>query len=323
MIFIEVLDRRGRVAHRVRLDALPATVGRGYHNTVIVDDRYVSPEHLRLDRDDTGALIAEDLATENGLYLDGHHQRLARATLVPGTRLRIGHTVLRIVTTDYRVPRAVPEPFAGHPQGRLLLSPRGGLLLASTAVTAQILSSWLTTFQKLIPARLLSDGLLALLVLALWAGGWALATRWRAPSGMFLPHLALASAAAVVGDLFQLLHGFAVAAAPDLADSLFSVLGGVAALGLATGLLYGHLALATNLTPRARTAWALGLIVTVSATVRFVSYAERDRAALGVTFAATLRSLPPGLVRSTALEPYLAGLVQLQQRVDTMAVESP
>ncbi len=40
--FVEILDRRGNVRERVRVDSFPATVGRGYGNAVIVDDRLVS-----------------------------------------------------------------------------------------------------------------------------------------------------------------------------------------------------------------------------------------------------------------------------------------
>jgi len=96
--FVEVLDRRGRVAHRVRLDALPATLGRSYRNAVILDDRYVSPEHARIEVAGDGTLFVEDLASANGLFTEPGGERVLRITLAPGSLFRLGHTQLRVAT---------------------------------------------------------------------------------------------------------------------------------------------------------------------------------------------------------------------------------
>ncbi|MGH7644337.1 MAG: FHA domain-containing protein, partial [Gemmatimonadales bacterium] len=110
VIFVEVLDRRGHVAARARLEALPAIVGRGYDCAVILDDRYISPEHVRIARDDTGALWAEDLGSTNGVYDAVSGERLSRVALRPGLELRIGRTVVRFGFADQAVPPALPDP---------------------------------------------------------------------------------------------------------------------------------------------------------------------------------------------------------------------
>ena len=73
MIFLEVLDRRGRLLDRHRIDRCPITIGRAYANDVIVDDPYVCPTHLRLLRTDPGlpaAQLAPDwpAAASSALY---------------------------------------------------------------------------------------------------------------------------------------------------------------------------------------------------------------------------------------------------------------
>ena len=48
VIFAEVLDRRGQVRQRVRVERFPLTIGRAYSNDLILDDRYGCPQHARV-----------------------------------------------------------------------------------------------------------------------------------------------------------------------------------------------------------------------------------------------------------------------------------
>ena len=66
MTFLEVLDRRGRLLARHRVDQWPVTVGRAYTSDVIVDDPYVCPAHVRLSRNGDAGLVVEDLGSVNG-----------------------------------------------------------------------------------------------------------------------------------------------------------------------------------------------------------------------------------------------------------------
>jgi hypothetical protein len=44
LTFVEILDKRGHVMQRLRVERLPATIGRAYTNDVILDDPFVSAE---------------------------------------------------------------------------------------------------------------------------------------------------------------------------------------------------------------------------------------------------------------------------------------
>jgi hypothetical protein len=67
VIVVEVLDRRGRVRERVRLDRLPAFVGRAYMNDVVLEDRFVSPRHCAIREAESGEMVLEDLESLNGV----------------------------------------------------------------------------------------------------------------------------------------------------------------------------------------------------------------------------------------------------------------
>lgn len=69
------------------------TVGRAARADFIVDAALVSRLHCRLEADDQ-RLEVVDLSSTNGTYVND--QRVARATLSPGDRLRVGRVELRI-----------------------------------------------------------------------------------------------------------------------------------------------------------------------------------------------------------------------------------
>ena len=71
---------------RFRIAGPEARIGRGYDNDVIVDDPYVAAQHLRVFRDEAGQLIAEDMGSVNGTFLDGGKSRQARIVVDGSSR---------------------------------------------------------------------------------------------------------------------------------------------------------------------------------------------------------------------------------------------
>ena len=65
--YLEVLDARGHIAQRVRIDHLPTHIGRAYTNHIVVDDPYVCPLHASIFADEQGRLICRDRDSVNGL----------------------------------------------------------------------------------------------------------------------------------------------------------------------------------------------------------------------------------------------------------------
>ena len=75
----------------------PVTViGRGSDADIVVDDPGVSRRHLELKITPHG-VVAKDLGSTNGLYVEGHH--VEAATLVDGNTLTIGRTRILFWTT--------------------------------------------------------------------------------------------------------------------------------------------------------------------------------------------------------------------------------
>jgi pSer/pThr/pTyr-binding forkhead associated (FHA) protein len=107
LAWVELLDRRGHVRARHRIDSLPALIGRSYGCDVLVDDPWVSPIHVRIYRDLDGSFKVEDAGSENGLWLPDEERRVTLLPLGRGVTLRAGHTLFRLVPADLTVPPAL------------------------------------------------------------------------------------------------------------------------------------------------------------------------------------------------------------------------
>ena len=270
--FVEVLDRRGRVRERVRLHGFPATIGRGYESDVIVEDRYVSPKHCRIVRDETsGDIIVEDLGSVNGVSRAGFSDSLSRLSLASGARFRIGETTLRYVESGH--PVAPAEPLVRGSKGVVEALRRPGLAVAAVvlAVAVLVLDAATSSYGE---SDVLGDVLVGLAALAAWAGVWAFVNRLLAHRFEFRRHLAWAGLLTV---------GFvALASLVDYVRFLFSadslatvldVLGNAAGFGM---LLVGHLAIIPAATPRLRKRLALASAMAVAGIVAAFLYTDED-----------------------------------------------
>lgn len=240
VILVELLGRGGEALHRIRLPGLPATVGRALDNDVVVDDPTVAAHHLRIERDEQGRLRAVDLGSRNGLFAGRH--RTAEALLGPAARLRIGHTTLRVRSSEDPLPPELPVD-ADSRWG----SPR--VFAAALAAYMAMLgfTAFVTAFDGFEPARLVASLPAALLAPALWAGLWAAVGRVAGGHAQFWAHAALtlaAGAGALVLGVALELCAFAFSV-PALSDQ------STLAIALAFGaLLHGQLRLVTR-QPRA------------------------------------------------------------------------
>jgi hypothetical protein len=90
-IGLVVRDERG-VEQHLQMVGRELRFGRGLDNDVVLDSLSVSREHARLLQAD--GLYVEDLGSRNGTFVNG--QRVQRARVRPGDRVRLGATELRI-----------------------------------------------------------------------------------------------------------------------------------------------------------------------------------------------------------------------------------
>jgi hypothetical protein len=169
-IWVEVLSRQHDVAARHRFVALPITIGRAYDNDIVVDDPHVAAHHLRIAHTEDGKLIAEDLGSLNGLYVDREGKRRAEVVLDAEHDLRIGATVLRVRSTAHEVPAELPM-LRGLPYWPAAIA----CIVGVFALAA--LDLWLSETGEPKAIRYFTPLLILTVAVCVWTTGWSVVTR--------------------------------------------------------------------------------------------------------------------------------------------------
>lgn len=264
LIFVEQLDEHGRVTARHRLDQFPATIGRDYHNAVILDDDAVSPLHLSISLEGDGTFSLLDCDSENGVYrLDNRgrpRERVRDVTLQTELTLQLGESHLRLRTLATTLP---PTRILSRPAipGQLLnWSGTFALLFVLTLGLAGLVA-WYGQFdtQSWAPAV---SGLVPLLVgIPAWAAVWAVLGRIFVGRGRFFAHGSLACLG--MAALAVESHGAAVLAFAFNTTELASWMH-FGLVGLGAGLLVAlHLLYASRL--RKPALWKAGIAACILA----------------------------------------------------------
>lgn len=87
-----LLDTGSGKPSPIGLDEHPKTIGRDGICEVVLDDLKASRQHARIQLDENGDYLIEDLGSKNGTLING--QPLRRHRLIPGDRIEIGTTLL-------------------------------------------------------------------------------------------------------------------------------------------------------------------------------------------------------------------------------------
>lgn len=92
-LLVKNLDTRENQSVELEVGNAGLVIGRNASHFPLKDE-YCSSRHLLLIKDTYGQLWAQDLASRNGVYLDGI--RVSKFKISNGSELRIGRTYIRI-----------------------------------------------------------------------------------------------------------------------------------------------------------------------------------------------------------------------------------
>jgi hypothetical protein len=195
-IWVEILSRQHDVATRYRFTSLPITVGRAYDNDIVVDDPHVAAHHLRIHRVDDGALMAEDLGSLNGLYVDREGERRTEVALDAEHDLRIGATVLRVRSTAHEVPAELPM-VRGVPYWPAAIA----CIVGVFALAA--LDLWLSETSEPKAIRYFTPLLILTVVVCVWTAGWSMVTRVFTGHARFGLHFLIVAAGLLAYSIYD------------------------------------------------------------------------------------------------------------------------
>lgn len=253
VIWVEVLSRHRDVAARYRCSGPAITIGRGYDNDVVVDDPYVAPAHLRIGRDESGALVAEDLGTVNGLFVDRGRTRLERVRLDGDKPVRIGNTLLRI--REGGQPVAAERPYRREKRHWIAASVMGAAIIG-----IDVLWIWLGETSEPKVTSYVSPLFGFVLMTMAWIAGWSILTRIFAGESRFQRNMVAAFAGVLVYSLYNEVANFAAFA---FASRTIASVHGMLVWVLLAAVTFAHLRIIgpTRLKLKAATVAALALAV--------------------------------------------------------------
>jgi hypothetical protein len=192
----------------------------------VLDDPFVAAEHAVLTLREDGRVHVQDLATRNGVRVDGQLIDPQDGRIVAVGELRIGRTRLRVRTAE--APLAPERQFRRDllRRHRTALAVSGLLLCCVFAAFLQ----W-TLAPEHLAQRMLIAELVALAGLAIWVGAWSLVARLTVGAWRVRIHLAIAAICVGLWVWGYWLHGLAAFALQwRWLGSFMAVLAGVVAL---------------------------------------------------------------------------------------------
>lgn len=190
VMLVEVLDEHGNTHQRLRVatPGMQCRIGRSLACDIALDDAHAAPMHVLLTLQADGRVHVRDLETRNGTRVDGRRINVQHGRVMDGGELRVGRTRIRV--------RTAGEPLAPERLFRrdLLQRHRSAFATGSVALCLAFaaLMAW-ARYPENAAQNMLLAVLLAIALLAIWAGAWALVSRLSVGAWQLRIHLALAA----------------------------------------------------------------------------------------------------------------------------------
>jgi len=320
VIFVEVLDRRGRVHERAAVTQLPFRIGRGYDCDLILDDPHVDALHAVVERNTEGELQLRDAGSRNGIVRDGSRRAERSLPIADELGVRVGRTHLRLRTPAFAVGApvtilersAIMEWLLEHWSAAVVLPVLWvGLFSYDSLRATTIEFDWLENF---------TSAAWGLLALSAWIGTWALFNRLLRHRTRFIAHSTIAFVGAAITTTtkwgFEWLHFFIEAIDPvEIASLALSTLTGAA-------VLFAHLSVMAVGSRKLR----LGFIGVGFATLFGLQTLDRSNEAENwastLPYWSRLEPVDPRWLPLESPDAYFAGVQNLAEELDELALEA-
>jgi len=312
--YVEILDAKGNVTERVRIDSFPVQLGRAYGNHVVVNDPYVCPVHLAIESDESGRLFARDLESVNGLRRGVDGDRVSVLELHSGAPFRIGRTLLRFCSVDHTL---APTLIDRQTQASWLASSYAAPIAGLIILLLLCLDSFLGSVERVTVAKVVSEPLMTLSMLLGWAGLWALASRIVVSRFHFAEHVAIACAA---------IFGFLVLSTlSEWLEFFFPIIPALWMAGflgsgvILAGLVYGHLSRASAMRRRSRL-WAALLVSGAAIGLSLIiDFANRSKFSNVMEYTGIVKPIDAAWLPSTSVNQFMENTEKLKKELDLLA----
>ncbi len=317
-VIVEILDRFGKIKERHRIDKFPCTIGRGYQNTIILDDPYISPQHLVISNKND-SLVIKDTDSRNGLFSLQPFSKQSEILIKDDTRIRVGHTDLRFRFTNHKIRDTIEERDKPSQISMLLTS---GFILPVVwivFIAAMAANNYIEDTSNITLQRLLSDVYPIMIFLVLWALGWSIISKIVTHRFYFAFHaiwVCCLTLASIVIDNFANYYefSFAVTGSADFINLVMDIV-------VTTILFYGHLHYSTSLSPARAKKMALVSAVVILGLVELGSLLRSPEFSNTPEYSGIIRPAFFIMAKKQTLDDFFKDTNMLKQQVDTATAE--
>lgn len=311
--YIEVLDPKGRVSERHPIEAFPLTIGRAYTNHIILDDPFVCPEHVAITQSEMGRLVIDDLGSLNGLRAADDGKAVKSLPLHSGGKFRIGHTTLRYCTavTPVAATQFDRIDFFSRLASPYMALGAGGLVLLGLA-----LDFFLGSVERVTPLRVITEPLVTISMMAVWAGIWSFVSRIVFGRLYYVQHFLITCAAMLASLVFnessEWLEFFAPASHAIWAASVF---GSAAILAVS---VFGHLGYASGMRWTSRLYAGLLVSMAVIGISAITEYASREKFSTVMEYSGIVKPLDSRFLPARSLEQFMTRTRSMRTELDQL-----
>jgi len=305
-MLIEQTDPHGHRVLRQRFEGVgtECRVGRDLGCDIVVDDDHAASQHALLTLLEDGRVSVQDLGTRNGTRVDGDRVPADAGAVIEQGEIIVGRTRLRIRTRH--------TPIGPERVFRREFVRRHRTMLAAAGVSACIayggFMQWLDAPSSMLRS-ITTAVLVALGLIALWTGLWALATKLNHGSWHVRVHLTIAS----IGAAFCAWGYWVAGLAAFAAQWSVLVQVGVAVAGVvALVALYLHLREATHYGRRIALSLAGAATLVIGTVAWIISIGVDDGNVNRVDLGPDVRLGAGRVVPNRDIADYLAGVDKLQ-----------
>jgi hypothetical protein len=300
-LIVEECTRNGVHVAYHRVTELPVRIGRAFDNEIVLNDPYVSPQHLVLEAGDDG-WIAIDQNSDNGTFIGRNNKFTGAKAIVSGDQLTVGRTLLRIWSPAHAVAPSLRLPAQTDSHQRMVIPVYAVISILFTAA-ALTFSRFLETAKQASPLSLFANAIPLLSFTFVWAGIWACAGFIVRRKGHYGLQLMVANGALVFVLLLTALTEYIDYFTNGAISTDIVQYSGMAILS--TLLLFSNLAISTGIANLRRAAIALFIGSGIVATVAITDRAESFEKKITPEYSRTLKPPYAKIARSTTLEKFI------------------
>lgn len=311
-LVIQTGVKHGRVAEITRSTGARLRIGRGFDNDVVLTDLHVAPRQVEFFRDGERWRMRV-LDRTNPVFLNDRQVTEEAPQVNPGDTLTLGRTRLSIHSTDQAVEKTHKLVLA-HWLARDALSPFIPVAVLVLLALVDLALTWFEGSTTLSWAEPAYGQLIAVVIVVVWAGLWAVA-------GRILRHQLHFGLQLIATACMMLLASVLVLGAEYLSypfhDAGVSEAFSWAALFILLALLFHlNLVIATNLLRVRATAIALSaLVVAVFYGFSIFGESEEEEPLLLPTYSQTLAPPPLSAVGAGSADAYFRKLAREMDRM--------